>query len=103
MARIKHISVSFHLILFFSISKTLYLGVEPTPRWTTAQRFTDVLRSCVFMRRGADDKDNLYLGEFSSISFDLYLKNIVFSCRINVWVDESLAFHGCLAILCSYE
>src|ERR1700724_1710974 len=103
MARIKHISVSFHLILFFSISKTLYLGVEQTPRWTTAQRFTDVLRSCVFIRRGADDKHNLYLGEFSSISYDLYLRKFAFRCRINVYVADSPPFHGCLAILCFYE
>jgi len=82
------ISVSFHPFLMISISENLSLGVELTSRSTTAQHFTDVLRSCVFMSRGADDKDNLYLGEFLSISFDLYLKNIVFRCRINVPIDE---------------
>ena len=55
---------------------------------TRAWRLMDFLRSYVLMSRGADDKDNLYLGEFSSISFDLYLKNIVFRCRVNVPIDE---------------
>ena len=44
-----------------------------------------------------------YPGKFSSDSFLFYLKIIVFMCRRNVWIDNSLMFDGYGTILEFYE
>ena len=44
-----------------------------------------------------------YLSMFPFIYFHFYLKSIVFVCRMNAQVDDSLALHGYSAMLWFYK
>lgn len=63
---------------------------------TTAWRFADMLRSVSFMGQEADERGKLYLCEFLFIFFHLYLKLIVFMCRLKTYADDSLASRSCV-------
>ena len=62
----------------------------------------DLAQYCVFIGWVGIEKDNLYLHELSFVSSRFYLKNIIFGCRNEAQVDDSLAFDGCCAILRFY-
>ena len=62
----------------------------------------DVVQCWGFIGHGPDEKDISYLSKHWSISFCLYLKEIVFRCGTNDWVDNRLVFDGCGTMLRFY-
>ena len=62
----------------------------------------DVVRCWGFRNHGPDEKDISYLSKYWMVSFYLYLKEIVFRCGTNDWIDNRPVFDGCGTVLRFY-
>ena len=59
----------------------------------------DVVQYWSFIDHGPDEKDISYRSKYWSVFFYLYLKQIVFRCETNDWIDDRLVFDRCDMVL----